>query len=359
MRHTLTAVFNDRGKAQQALAELLARGYPPADAMLTKVPGAGASSSDGPPVPAWRERPGASSARLLARLAGFPESRRTVTAAQPRAADSHVLTLSTDSAHEADRAAALITGLIPGADIRKTALAAGHWPGKPRPDDRGSKVHAALAAYRFGHDLHESERYRNRSWHESTADLKVLWEAHGPHQPDWDGSEAAVRLGWDSTSPEIDDDSHYRNHWRTRHPASATRPGAAHYPGPAVPGPAAKDTPACRHPGEAGSWGNFMDAVRHGWSRTRIGDNVDEAIYRLHHASTYPGTNYDDLAPVYRYGRQLRRRTMFAGQGWIEAEGALRAEWERHHLGAKPLSWDEVKAALHAGWDLEGPGRPA
>jgi len=56
-------------------------------------------------------------------------------------------------------------------------------------------------------------------------------------------------------------------------------------------------------------------------------DGTQDRHYRLHHASAYPGTNYDDLAPVYRYGHHLRRRTMFAGQGWDEVENALPAEW--------------------------------
>lgn len=84
-----------------------------------------------------------------------------------------------------------------------------------------------------------------------------------------------------------------------------------------------------------------------------IGNDMDEDEYRLHHSRNYPGTRYDDLAPVYRYGRQLRRRAMFAGRGWDEVQHALRAEWERRHRQDKPSTWDEMKAALHAGWNQE------
>ncbi|MEW6760877.1 MAG: hypothetical protein AB1437_08640 [Pseudomonadota bacterium] len=355
MRHTLTAVFDDRGKAQLALAELLACGYPAADAVLTTVAGVGAASPDGPPVPAWRERPGASSARLLARLAGLPDGRRTVTGSRPRAPDSHVLTLSTDSAEDAERAAGLISGFMIGSEDREPALPAGHCPDMifRHVGQSAGAADAAQAACRFGHDMHGNERYRNRAWREANADLKVLWEARGPQQPGWESSEAAVRLGWDSTSPEIDDDSYYRSHWRTRHAGSAEGAGAARGPASAAPAPVPGDTPARRHPGEPTAWENFMDAIRHGWSRTRIGNDMDEADYRRHHASAYPGTNYDDLAPVYRYGHHLRSRSMFAGQGWDEVEVALRAEWERGHREGKPSTWDEMKAALHAGWDRE------
>lgn len=98
-----------------------------------------------------------------------------------------------------------------------------------------------------------------------------------------------------------------------------------------------------------------MDALKHGWNRIGIGPDVDvdETGYRLHHASTYPGTNYDDLAPVYRYGHHVRRRAMFQGRRWDDVESELRAEWERGHREGKPATWDQMKAALRAGWDQE------
>ena len=94
-----------------------------------------------------------------------------------------------------------------------------------------------------------------------------------------------------------------------------------------------------------------MDALRHGWDRVRIGQETDEDDYRLHHASTYPGTDYNDLAPVYRYGHHVHGRAMFRGRSWDDVEAELRAEWERGHREGKPATWDQMKAALHAGWD--------
>lgn len=354
MRHTLKAVFDDRVKAQQALDELLACGYPAADAVLTTVPGAGTAGPVALPVPAWRARPGASSARLLPCLSGHPDRSRTELASRPRVPDSHVLALSTGSAQEAERAAGLLSRFMSGTAVPEPVLPADCPPPMIAPDAAQAAAGAARAAYRFGHDVHENERFRNRSWHEADADLKVLWEARGPQQPGWGDSEAAVRLGWDSTSPEIDDDSYYRSHWRTRRPSSAEGAAASRSVGAAAPVPAPGSTPAGRHPGEPTAWENFMDAIRHGWSRTRIGNDMDEAGYRLHHAAAYPGTNYDDLAPVYRYGHHLRNRTMFAGQSWDEVEDALRDEWERGHREGKPSTWDEMKAAVHAGWNRDG-----
>jgi hypothetical protein len=374
MRHTLKAVFDDRDKAQHALDTLLDSGYARADTDL-------ASIADTPSIPAGD-------------------------ASAPGSPERHVLTVSTDSEQEAARAASLMAGCMhlssedavtgvaasragmaparyrrvagPGAlqfhardvnhyfgthdpnDIstigttfREPMLPEGHWPSLSAEDaalqegNTGQReVDAArLAAYRFGHDMHEDERYRNRSWHESDADLKLLWAASDPARPGWDAAAPAIRLGWDSTSPEIDEDSYHRSHWRTNYAASAQEHGTNQRP--AASGSAAPR----RHPGQLTAWENFMDALRHGWNSITIGQDMDETDYRRHHALTYPGTNYDDFAPVYRYGHHVHRRTMFVGRSWDEVEGELQVEWERGHREGKPATWDELKAALHAGWD--------
>lgn len=355
MRHIMKAVFDDRDKAQLALAELLACGYARTDMVLATIPGAGPAGAAGALLPAWRQRPGASSARLLARLVGRPGSRPAAASTPSGGPESHVLTLSTDSAQEEERAASLIACFMTGATAGQPTPTGGHWYGMLAADAGMHEVRAgqpcvndaARTAYRFGRDMHENERYRNRAWREARADLKVLWEARGTEQAAWDRSEAAVRLGWDSTSPEIDDDSFYRSHWRMRHAGNARDT-----PDPDAATAAATWSAATpRHRGEPTAWENFVDAIRHGWSRTRIGDSMDEADYRLHHARTYPGTNYDDLAPVYRYGHHMRGRAMFAERGWDEVESELRAEWERGHREGKPSTWDEMKAALRHGWD--------
>lgn len=265
MRHKLKAVFDDRSKAQQALAELLGSGYPSADTALVTVPGpvAGTAGEQSPPL--WRERPGASTARLLSRFFDHADRNPVVAASRPGSPDSYILTLSTDSASEAQRAATLISGFMhidsedagtppsgrqpdiahagyhraiaPGAlqyyardtrhyfgtrasedtstigtTFQEPMLPAGYWPGTPIDGPAMQGVHtsppvgddAASAAYRFGHDLHENDMYRNRSWQEAHADLKVLWEASDPDRANWETSEPAVHLGWDSTRPEIE-----------------------------------------------------------------------------------------------------------------------------------------------------------
>lgn len=411
MRHTLKAVFDDRDKAQQALDALLGYGYSNADISLAAVPGTTASGDgDDEPAPMWRDRPGRSTGRLLARLFGH-EDIGPAAAPGPSSPDSFILTLEASSSSEAERAASLIAGFIgtdsqdagarlavrqadtvhdsnrghaaPGAlqyrarnashyfgtrdaddscpigtIFREPMLPVGYWPDTADGDTALPAMHAgaagntddAHAAYRFGRDMHENDRYRNRSWIEADADLKLLWEARDPAGADWESARPAVRLGWDSTSPEIDDDSYRRSHWNTAYAGSASQARVDPAPGPdddvLMPGAAWKR----RHPGELPPWENFIDALRYGWDRIRIGHDLDEAGYRQHHALAYPGTRYDDLAPVYRYGNNVRRRSAFQGRSWDEVEGELRAEWEHGHREGKPATWDEMKAALRHGW---------
>src|SRR5690606_34034913 len=110
-----------------------------------------------------------------------------------------------------------------------------------------------------------NDRYRNRSWNEAAGDLRVLWETRDPAGPDWQSSEATVRLGWYSSSPEIDDDSYRRSHWNTSYADSPPDAGSGHAHGPDAASAAPDATWKRRHPGQLTTWENFTDALRHGW----------------------------------------------------------------------------------------------
>jgi hypothetical protein len=68
-----------------------------------------------------------------------------------------------------------------------------------------------MAAYRYGKEMRTGDKYRNRTWDQVEPSLKSGWEARDTRASPWDGCKAAVRRGWDSTSPDIDD-SDYRTH---------------------------------------------------------------------------------------------------------------------------------------------------
>jgi hypothetical protein len=351
MRHTLKAVFNDRDTAQQALDTLLASGYPSADTALITVLGDRRSSgAEGHAVPRRRERGGTSATRFLERFFSRQKSDPVRAAPNRCPPDSHVLILATESEPEAGRAALLVSGFMRSdskgggggvPEIGPTLFQ----PLPPADDDN------AREAFRFGHDIHANDRYRNRSWSEAAADLNVLWKAGDPERAEWESSESAIRSGWNSTHPEIDDDSYHREHWKTSYSRSPEEEHARAGNG-RVAGTTDTEPNAAwkqRHPGDLPAWENFMDALRYGWGRIVIATDMDESDYRTHHAGHYPGTNYDDLAPVYRYGNNVRRRTAFHDRSWDEVESALRVEWERGYREGKPSTWDEIKAAFYRG----------
>lgn len=297
MRHNLKAVFDDRGKAQHALDELLAAGYARADIDLASIPGARLGSDDAPAL-GWPERPGTSTAHLLSRFLGRADSR-------PVAPDSHVLTLSIDSAQEAVRAASLVAGFVhPCGEGGGASLSGGR-------EDRAYVAHRRTAepgALQFSaRDVHHYFGTR-------------------------DAGDTST-IGTTYREPML--------------PAGLWPENTGVACGPSTP----ESAPAPRHPGKPTAWENFVEALKHGWDRIGSGRDLDEASYRLHHAHTYPGTNYNDLAPVYRYGHNVRRRAMFQGRDWEDVEVELRSEWERGHREGKPATWDEMKAALHHGWD--------
>jgi len=414
MRHTLKAVFNDHDIAQHALDTLLASGYLSDDAVLTTVLGNRRSNGTGThAIPRRKEQNGTSTTRLMDFLFSHDKNDFVPSTVSRCPPDSHILTLATDSEPEAQRATLLISGFVrtdgedgaasvpdnrssilpiryrflaaPGtlhsyvggasqrlskrnaekpSRTRSTVLEpmapATQWPGSPRigSDELDKSVGLPVgddksrAASRFGHDIHNNDRYRNRSWSEAVADLKVLWEKRNPGRGKWESSESAIRAGWNSTSPEIDDDSYYREHWKTRYSRSPVdrnvRTGRVK-----ATSQSDEESKAAwkkRHPGELPAWESFIDALRHGWGRITIGLDMDESDYRVHHAQHYPDTDYNDLAPVYRYGNNVRGRAAFRDRSWDEAESELRAEWERGYREGKPSTWDEMKAALYRGW---------
>ena len=126
MRHTLTAVFDDRGAAQHALKKLLAAGFSRTDVALS-----------------------------LAATA-YDEAR------------GHVLTLTTGSGMEADRATALVEAFV---------IAGVDRPAAPQARD--------------------GFQYRMRRWTAAAAQRKASWASrHMGELPPWERFKDALLYGW-------------------------------------------------------------------------------------------------------------------------------------------------------------------
>jgi uncharacterized protein (TIGR02271 family) len=80
-----------------------------------------------------------------------------------------------------------------------------------------------------------------------------------------------------------------------------------------------------------------------------LGADVDQA-YRSHWNSNYAaaGGSYDDYAPAYRFGSEMRRSELYRNRPWDEAEADLRQDWQATRPGS---AWEKFKAAVRHGWD--------
>jgi len=95
------------------------------------------------------------------------------------------------------------------------------------------------------------------------------------------------------------------------------------------------------------------DTVRHTEVEVeRLGATTadDDSYYRNHFQSNYAtaGGAYDDYAPAYTYGSQMRGQ--YAGRQWDDVETNLRSDWDTRN-GGGASTWEKVKAAVRHGWD--------
>jgi uncharacterized protein (TIGR02271 family) len=101
---------------------------------------------------------------------------------------------------------------------------------------------------------------------------------------------------------------------------------------------------------------NISDSVRHTEVQVeQLGGSTtdDDSYYRNHWTSNYgtTGGNYDDYAPAYSYGTQMRGDSRYQGRQWDDVESDLRTDWESRNRGTTGSTWDRMKAAIRHGWD--------
>ena len=82
----------------------------------------------------------------------------------------------------------------------------------------------------------------------------------------------------------------------------------------------------------------------------QLSGSDDDEYYRSHWTSNYAGTgrSYDELAPAYQYGSQMRRSELYRGRPFEDVETDLRSDWARTHPSS---AWENFKAAVKHGWD--------
>ena len=79
----------------------------------------------------------------------------------------------------------------------------------------------------------------------------------------------------------------------------------------------------------------------------------DDAYYRNDWQTNYAalGGTYDDYAPAYRYGNEMRRDARYQGRDWDDVESDLRSDWDTRSGGSGSSTWERMKAAVRSGWN--------
>jgi uncharacterized protein (TIGR02271 family) len=98
---------------------------------------------------------------------------------------------------------------------------------------------------------------------------------------------------------------------------------------------------------------NIKDTVR----RTEVDVQKlgarDEDDFRKDWQSNYSslGGSYDDYAPAYQYGSQMRSDSRYRDRDWNDVESDLRSDWDSRYGASGSSTWEKMKAAVRRGWD--------
>ncbi|MGJ7917258.1 DUF2382 domain-containing protein [Massilia sp. LXY-6] len=106
----------------------------------------------------------------------------------------------------------------------------------------------------------------------------------------------------------------------------------------------------------ASTWDKMKAAVRRGWDKITPDTTDNDSYYRGHYNSNFAGSggSYDDYAPAYRYGSEMRNSDQYRNRDWNDVESDLRTNWDRKNVG-QPSTWEKTKAAVRHGWDKMTP----
>jgi uncharacterized protein (TIGR02271 family) len=101
---------------------------------------------------------------------------------------------------------------------------------------------------------------------------------------------------------------------------------------------------------------NIQDTVRHTEVEVQPlqGSALDDdTYYRNDWQTNYAslGGTYDDYAPAYRYGYDMRNDARYQGRNWDDVESDLRSDWDTRYGSSGSSTWERMKAAVRSGWN--------
>jgi hypothetical protein len=384
MQHTLVAVFDNRSDAQSAMDELLASGYARSD---VNVSSADASQTDSLSSDASRldtpheEGIGASIKHFFTNLFGADSDDHVSRYSDVVSRGHHVLTITTQSEPEVERAADVIERFGPidideRHDLTGSAASLGASAYQPQASSAslsGASMQSASSTSSAGTSSMSQQSALPPGTEPGALQTRTDNNLYFGTQ---DMNDTAPR---DMTFQEtqgrslqsgnlMDDESRKLNATGSVQGSSqgGTLQGTASLPGSddaSLGGTAYTSGSMQRDLSQPGStpdsgkrsgvrvYSRPLDQGSASGTSSASSLNSDDA-WRADWDSNYSslGGSYDDYAPAYKYGNEMRKSDQYKNRDWSDIESDLKSNWESRNTGG-PSTWEKMKAAVRHGWD--------
>lgn len=324
MQHTLVAVFDNRSDAQKAMDDLLASGFARSDLRLseggtqTGTTASGADLDEGESI-------GDSIKHFFTDLFGSDRSARLGQYSEALKRGHYVLTVTAPNEPEVERAADLVERYGP-VDIDETSSV---WPSGSATGMNAGSMNMG-AQQQSASMSQQSQQAREGSAQASTGSSMQFANTGSQSIPGMqeelnvgkrEVQRGGVRIFSHVDETPVDESVNLRDEHVAGHRRAIDK----------MVDPA--DVPA------------FQER-----EDEQLSGAVDDDYYRSHWTSNYAGTGktYDEYAPAYRYGSEMRRSELYRGRPFEDVESDLRSDWGRTHPGS---AWESFKAAVRHGWE--------
>ena len=384
MQHTLVAVFDNRSDAQNAMDELLASGFTRDNVYVSSADLSGTTTTAGATLGTTHEEGvGASIKHFFENLFGSDDDEHATRYSTAVAGGQHVLTLTTSSEPEVERAADVIERFGPidideRHDLAGNAASLGTSAYQPQssPSLAAGSMQSGTQGGNLSGSLSDSTS-RSDSLQRETAVDRTTGKAAIPvvQEEVRVGKRQVERGGVRVFSRLVETPVNETVSLREEHVSVERRP--VDQPIDPADVAALKDqTIELRETAEEAivqksarvveevvvgkevsqRQQNIKDTVRHTEVEVQPLQGSapdDDTYYRNDWQTNYAslGGTYDDYAPAYRYGNEMRRDARYQGRNWDDVESDLRSDWDTRYGGSGSSTWERMKAAVRSGWN--------
>jgi uncharacterized protein (TIGR02271 family) len=387
MQHTLVAVFDNRSDAQNAMDELLASGFTRDNVYVSSADLTGQDATLGGTTTTTgtvhEEGVGASIKHFFENLFGSDNDEHATRYSTAVTAGQHVLTLTTSSEPEVERAADVIERFGPidideRHDLSGNAASLGTSAYQPQSSStlQTGSMQSGTQAGNLSGSLSDST-LRSDSLQRDTAVDRTTGKAAIPvvQEEVRVGKRQVERGGVRVFSRLVETPVNETVSLREEHVSVERRP--VDQPINPADVAALKDqTIELRETAEEAivqksarvveevvvgkevsqRQENIKDTVRHTEVEVQPlqGSGLDDdTYYRNDWQTNYAslGGTYDDYAPAYRYGNVMRRDARYQGRNWDDVESDLRSDWDTRYGSSGSSTWERMKAAVRSGWN--------